>query len=57
MGQHVLLIEDEPNIAEAIRFVLARDGWQVRRPDKAQEINLPTHPPARRPQCGKPFLH
>lgn len=29
MRQHVLLIEDEPNIAEAIRFVLARDGWQV----------------------------
>ena len=29
MGQHVLLIEDEPNIAEAIRFVLARDGWDV----------------------------
>ncbi len=29
MGQHVLLIEDEPNIAEAIRFVLARDGWNV----------------------------
>lgn len=29
MGRHVLLIEDEPNIAEAIRFVLARDGWQV----------------------------
>jgi DNA-binding response OmpR family regulator len=29
MGQHVLLIEDEPNIAEAIRFVLVRDGWQV----------------------------
>ena len=26
---HVLLIEDEPNIAEAIRFVLARDGWHV----------------------------
>lgn len=23
----VLLIEDEPSIAEAIRFVLARDGW------------------------------
>ncbi len=23
----VLLIEDEPNIAEAVRFVLARDGW------------------------------
>ena len=29
MGQHVLLIEDEPNIAEALRFVLARDGWRV----------------------------
>jgi DNA-binding response OmpR family regulator len=29
MGQSVLLIEDEPNIAEAIRFVLTRDGWQV----------------------------
>jgi DNA-binding response OmpR family regulator len=29
MGRHVLLIEDEPNIAEAIRFILARDGWQV----------------------------
>lgn len=29
MGRHVLLIEDEPNIAEAIRFILTRDGWQV----------------------------
>ena len=29
MGPHVLLIEDEPNIAEAIEFVMARDGWQV----------------------------
>ncbi len=28
-GRHVLLIEDEPNIAEAIRFILDRDGWQV----------------------------
>jgi DNA-binding response OmpR family regulator len=26
---HVLLIEDEVNIAEALRFILARDGWQV----------------------------
>lgn len=25
----VVLIEDEPNIAEAIRFILARDGWEV----------------------------
>lgn len=28
-GRHVLLIEDEANIAEAIRFVLMRDGWRV----------------------------
>ena len=25
----VLLIEDEPNITEAIRFLLTREGWQV----------------------------
>lgn len=25
----VVLIEDEPNIAEAIRFILSRDGWEV----------------------------
>ncbi|MDA0962628.1 MAG: response regulator [Proteobacteria bacterium] len=25
----VLLIEDEPNIIEAIRFLLSREGWQV----------------------------
>jgi DNA-binding response OmpR family regulator len=29
MGGHVLLIEDEPNIIEAIRFILSRDGWMV----------------------------
>ena len=29
MAQHVLLVEDEPNIAEAIRFILTRDGWRV----------------------------
>lgn len=29
MGHHVLLIEDEPNIMEAIRFFLSRDGWKV----------------------------
>ncbi len=26
---HVLLIEDEPNIAEAMRFILSREGWRV----------------------------
>lgn len=29
MNRHVLLIEDEPNITEAIRFLLTRDGWRV----------------------------
>lgn len=29
MSRRVLLIEDEPNIAEAIRFLLTREGWQV----------------------------
>ncbi|MEM9581879.1 MAG: response regulator [Pseudomonadota bacterium] len=30
MGKSVLLIEDEPNIIEAISFLLERDGWTVR---------------------------
>lgn len=29
MGQRVLLIEDEPNIIEAISYILSRDGWTV----------------------------
>lgn len=29
MSGRVLLIEDEPNIIEAIRFILSRDGWHV----------------------------
>ena len=29
MGKHVLLVEDEINIIEAIRFLLSREGWQV----------------------------
>lgn len=29
MGKQVLLIEDEPNIIEAISFILSRDGWKV----------------------------
>ncbi len=29
MTKSVLIIEDEPNIVEAIRFFLIRDGWQV----------------------------
>ncbi|MEM8655559.1 MAG: response regulator [Pseudomonadota bacterium] len=29
MGKHVLLVEDEVNIIEAIQFLLSREGWQV----------------------------
>ncbi len=29
MTRRVLLIEDEPHIAEAIRYILSRDGWAV----------------------------
>ncbi|NBV60718.1 MAG: response regulator [Rhodobacteraceae bacterium] len=29
MGKRVLVIEDEPNIIEAINFILSRDGWGV----------------------------
>ncbi len=29
MTRHVVLVEDEPNIAEAIRFLLGREGWRV----------------------------
>lgn len=29
MGKHVLLVEDEVNIIEAIRFLLSREGWEV----------------------------
>ena len=30
MSKMVLLIEDEPNIIEAINFLLKRDGWGVK---------------------------
>jgi DNA-binding response OmpR family regulator len=29
MSKHVLLVEDEVNIIEAVRFVLSREGWQI----------------------------
>ncbi|MFD2739910.1 response regulator transcription factor [Sulfitobacter aestuarii] len=29
MGKRVVLVEDEMNIAEAIRFLLSREGWRV----------------------------
>lgn len=28
-NKHVVLVEDEINIAEAIRFLLSQDGWRV----------------------------
>jgi len=27
--KRILVIEDEPNISEAIRFILTRNGWEV----------------------------
>ncbi|MEM9968288.1 MAG: response regulator [Pseudomonadota bacterium] len=29
MAKHVVLVEDETNIAEAIRFLLSNEGWRV----------------------------
>lgn len=29
MGKRILVIEDEPNIIEALSFILSRDGWTV----------------------------
>jgi DNA-binding response OmpR family regulator len=29
MAKHVVLVEDEINIAEAIRFLLSQEGWRV----------------------------
>ncbi|MBM3605163.1 MAG: response regulator transcription factor [Alphaproteobacteria bacterium] len=29
MELDILMIEDEPNIAEAVRFILTREGWRV----------------------------
>ena len=29
IGKHVLLVEDELNIIEALRFLLSREGWHV----------------------------
>jgi len=30
LDKKVLLIEDEPNIIEAVSFILSRDGWNVK---------------------------
>jgi DNA-binding response OmpR family regulator len=37
MGKRVLLVEDELNIIEAIRFLLSREGWQVHTHDNGAD--------------------
>ena len=39
MGKSVLLIEDEPNIVEAISFILSRDGWSVATHSNGHDAN------------------
>lgn len=39
MGKRVLVIEDEPNITEAISFILSRDGWTVHTHSDGQTAN------------------
>ena len=38
MGKQVLVIEDEPNIIEAISFILMRDGWSVATHSNGQDV-------------------
>ena len=47
MGKRVLLIEDEPNIIEAISFILTRDGWTVHTHSDGQTAveKVRAHPP------------
>lgn len=47
MQKRVLVIEDEPNISEALRFILSRNGWQVEvtADGKAALCSLSAHPP------------
>lgn len=47
MSPDILIIEDEPNIAEAVRFILGRDGWTVALHHDGQDANerIVTHRP------------
>lgn len=36
-GRRVMVVEDEPHISEAIRFILRRDGWAVTTLDNGAE--------------------
>jgi DNA-binding response OmpR family regulator len=42
-GRHVLLVEDEPSIAEAIRFLLIRDGCEVTTLGNGSEVMPALH--------------
>lgn len=39
MAKSVLLIEDEPNIIEAVHYILSRDGWSVKAHAKGHNAN------------------
>ena len=43
MGKRVLLVEDELNIIEAIRFLLSREGWQVDTHDNGADASDVIH--------------
>lgn len=43
MAKQVLLIEDEPNIIEAIRFILSRDGYAVKTHSNGQDAVSAVH--------------
>ncbi len=47
MAKRVLVIEDEPNIIEAISFILSRDGWTVHTHSDGETAmdKLRGHPP------------
>ena len=39
MAKTVLLIEDEPNIIEAVQYILSRNGWQVKTHANGHDAN------------------
>ena len=47
--RHVLLIEDEPNIIEALSFIFLRDGWKV--DAHSDGANAVAHNRANGPKC------
>ena len=39
MAKTVLLIEDEPNIIEAVQYILSRNGWRVKTHANGHDAN------------------